>query len=145
MPEECDRTECNHLRDMLRLPAHPVEFCSICVRLAIHRRSRDAFWIGEAHKAFEGVRDPIADQSLVKGWAGDAVPAFVLHEIWKRDPRVQPLLDALLAEQRAQEAEAAHDRDCPYAECGGCPPTCQWVGDLRDHANALSGAALQEP
>lgn len=68
--EEQDRTECKLVRESFHLPAHPVEFCWLCVRLSVHRRSRDAYWIEQAHHAFEGVRDPVADPSLVKGWGG---------------------------------------------------------------------------
>jgi hypothetical protein len=61
---------------------------------AAARRARDATWIEEAQRGFEGVRDPLGDPSLVDGWKGhhgksDVVPCFVLHEVWKRDPRVE--------------------------------------------------------
>jgi hypothetical protein len=68
----------------------------IAAALRTARQQRDAKWIEEADKAFEHVRNPLTDPAAIEGWAGDAVPAFVLHEVWKRNPRVAPLIDALV-------------------------------------------------
>jgi hypothetical protein len=59
------------------------------------REEQDKVWIAEADRSFEHVRDPYADPDLIAGWKGHGehgtVALFVLHEIWKRNPRVEPL------------------------------------------------------
>jgi len=68
------------------------------------RRQQDRVWIREAERGFEGVRDPQEDPSLIDGWrsvdAYGEVASFVLHEVWKRSPRVEPLNSRLAGAEK---------------------------------------------
>jgi hypothetical protein len=74
----------------------PVRVAPILEELAAAAKSdRDAEWYERARRYFVAVRDP---RVHLKDWAPGSTPAdFVMHEVWKRDPAVTDLVEALEA------------------------------------------------
>lgn len=73
------------------------------------KAERDAEWIAEFHCHFEGVQSVAALRKVFADWEGRGVIAAHVHEIWKRDPKVQTLeaeRDQLRAAQEDSDTRA---------------------------------------
>lgn len=98
------------------------ETCEVLAALDGAEEARDRHWTEEAQRSFEGVRG--LDQMHEGGFNDPAT--FVIHEVWKRDPRVASL------ERRLGEARDAlrkyHDWASRMPDVGfdSTSPRWQW-------------------
>lgn len=94
---------------------------------------RDEVWRAEAERSFEGIQPNEWLLRMFDNTNGDAVPVGVIHEIWKRNPRVEPLLARLSAAKEVIEGLkqiARHGQGCPTGWMVAGPCSCGFVDTL---------------